>query len=1063
MTNMFKKKRIAASVLACALAFTSVPVNGVTAEAATNKKAVKKVTVKVGKKNVTKKTYKLKKGSQMTLKVSTTPASAKKSVSFSSSKKTVATVSNKGKVTAKNAGTAKITIKVKGKNNKTTTTWVKVNVPKEVVKLKEINVTPATTTIDENAQTQIKVTSGTPGASIASVLYESSNPQILTVNSKTGVVTGVNVGQADVNIIAKDKYGNTVKDAVTITVKPASEITLNIDTTAVTLAPGETKDLTARYDGASASDVLTWESRDTSVVKVTEKEGGQATLTAVAAGTTTVKAKIGNKEATCEVTVQDSAISITQVVATHYNTVKVSFNKPVTVDERKDMTFKMKVPNSTDITQFEVNWADDGRSVELNKRDGYTAGTYTLEIASDNVGISPTGNTKEFTIAKRTLKRIEFENKYLPLAVDPQGNPISAGKSVKVRFKAMDQYGDPIENQNAENYTFSFGADDYGLNDDVLNKGIDYISFVIPSSAKAGEKIDITVYPKGDYANKIGTATYELQKLDINRVVITGVEQEKDVFESDQEQEISLKCEVYDTQGQHVNLEDDNFNGITVTFKSGNEEICTEPGFTQNLDRIVIKVKPGKHTEIGEPVQLTAVNAVDGDKDKNSIFLLNVKQKSFPTQIVLDVDSKVGTSVISKDVETAKVPISFKDQYGEPMPAGSVDIATLTKYYNITTSAENAEGWDISALNIETKNDKDYLTISGEDLSLIDDTKENGLYNLNFSHTKAAYANNTATLKVQVGSERKASRFVITSEYKTSLYDNEITNFTYKILDQHEGEWTKDVDIDVIEDSSGSVIATVNEATKTVTVQANKPIIDSEDEVEISFGVKGCDKSTYTPCSFDVKENFAELSVTVKNPKDEYVAGDPIVLQVQAKDSNGNVLKSYNEEVIGDFNVMQYDNDVYPEGKTNTSPTSIKFVNGVAEIETRVLTATDAASFGFKLTFPGHGTEPEEYKTELKDAIKVVYGDVTGYKVEYNKTKKKITVTAQDIGKNTVESFKDSKTLVIKVNGEQVSKEAYQFANGVATITLSDAVAVGSVISVEAADGTMSGKCTVSE
>ncbi len=79
-------------------------------------------------KNVTKKTYKLKRGSSKTLKVTASPAGAVKSVRYASKNTRIASVNSKGRVTAKRAGTARINITVTGKNNKKKTTWVKIRV-----------------------------------------------------------------------------------------------------------------------------------------------------------------------------------------------------------------------------------------------------------------------------------------------------------------------------------------------------------------------------------------------------------------------------------------------------------------------------------------------------------------------------------------------------------------------------------------------------------------------------------------------------------------------------------------------------------------------------------------------------------------------------------------------------------------------------------------------------------------------------------------------------------------------------------------------------------------------
>lgn len=122
-------KRAAAFALAGVMA-CSVCVADTTSQAA-SAKAVKKVELKIGKKKVTKKTYAMKVGKTAKIAVAVTPAKAKKSVSFKSGKKAVASVSKSGKVTAKKAGTAKITVTVTGKNKKKKSTWLKIKVTKK--------------------------------------------------------------------------------------------------------------------------------------------------------------------------------------------------------------------------------------------------------------------------------------------------------------------------------------------------------------------------------------------------------------------------------------------------------------------------------------------------------------------------------------------------------------------------------------------------------------------------------------------------------------------------------------------------------------------------------------------------------------------------------------------------------------------------------------------------------------------------------------------------------------------------------------------------------------------
>ena len=68
-----------------------------------NTAAIKSVSLKIGNKKVTKKTYKMKRGDKKKIKVSVSPKKGKKTIKFSTSNKTVATVNKSGMVTAKKA------------------------------------------------------------------------------------------------------------------------------------------------------------------------------------------------------------------------------------------------------------------------------------------------------------------------------------------------------------------------------------------------------------------------------------------------------------------------------------------------------------------------------------------------------------------------------------------------------------------------------------------------------------------------------------------------------------------------------------------------------------------------------------------------------------------------------------------------------------------------------------------------------------------------------------------------------------------------------------------------
>ena len=135
----FKELKYVQRVLVFLLAFCIVFAGSFTDVMAKSKKvpAVKSISLKIGKKKVTKKTYKMKQGEKKKIKVSVSPKKGKNVVQFATSNKKVATVSKKGTVTAKKTGTAKIKVTVKKKTSKKKgrgagkkATWVKIKVAK---------------------------------------------------------------------------------------------------------------------------------------------------------------------------------------------------------------------------------------------------------------------------------------------------------------------------------------------------------------------------------------------------------------------------------------------------------------------------------------------------------------------------------------------------------------------------------------------------------------------------------------------------------------------------------------------------------------------------------------------------------------------------------------------------------------------------------------------------------------------------------------------------------------------------------------------------------------------
>ena len=164
-------------------------------------------------KNAKKKTLKLEKGKTTALKVAIQPASARKSVSYKTSNKKIATVSGSGKIKAKKEGTAKITITIKAKNGKKYTTWVKI----KVVKVNNTRITGYTVTsagnnvdkqrltLDKGDSTKIDV-AVTPAVAAKSIVMTSDNPAAVGVDN-AGNISARAAGNARITITMTPKEG----------------------------------------------------------------------------------------------------------------------------------------------------------------------------------------------------------------------------------------------------------------------------------------------------------------------------------------------------------------------------------------------------------------------------------------------------------------------------------------------------------------------------------------------------------------------------------------------------------------------------------------------------------------------------------------------------------------------------------------------------------------------------------------------------------------------------------------------------------------------------------------
>ena len=286
-------------------------------------------------------------GSSTTLKVTGTT----KKVSWSTSKKSVATVSSTGKVTAKKAGTATIKAKVAGKTlsckvtvknvslsktkltlNSGTTATITLNggtiksvkssktsvatvtkAGKITAKKKGTATITVTSTKNKKYTCKVTVKSCLSATSVTVALgdyttislrgatlksFKSSNTAVATI-TKAGKITAKKKGTATITAYDTKNRKYTCKVKVEAPVLSKTSLSLDVGATATLTLTGNTQK-------------VTWSSSNTTVATVSSK----GKVTAKAAGTATIKAKVGHKTYSC-------ALTVNQAYTTSYT---VTFN-----------------------------------------------------------------------------------------------------------------------------------------------------------------------------------------------------------------------------------------------------------------------------------------------------------------------------------------------------------------------------------------------------------------------------------------------------------------------------------------------------------------------------------------------------------------------------------------------------------------------------------------------------------------------------------------------------------------------------------------------------------------
>lgn len=340
---------------------------------------------------ISSKAITLEEGAAKTLKVNGTT----KKVTWSSSKKSIATVSSGGKITAKAAGQTIITASADGKKYTCKVTVVK-----------PITISRKTLTLDINKTSQLKVTGTTKV-----VTWSSSNKKVATVSSN-GTITAKAAGQSTITASVTGK-----KLTCKVTVKQP----IKISNTTYSLEEGNTKKLTI----SGTKNKPTWTSSNTKVATVSS----WGTITALNAGQTTITAKVDKKTLTCKVTVKKSTNPYVK-------------NAPFDAKEISKENYKIVIPKDWEFSSETIG--DDMQYIYMIPTSLKVNGSIELFIYKTGMDASDYTSAKEEFLQTMNEKTVieQFEKEFEQLGItdftltefNQSDYQIEAGYALKTKF-----------------------------------------------------------------------------------------------------------------------------------------------------------------------------------------------------------------------------------------------------------------------------------------------------------------------------------------------------------------------------------------------------------------------------------------------------------------------------------------------------------------------------------------------------------------------------------------------------------------------------------------------------
>lgn len=329
-------------------------------------------------------------GSTLELNVITYPTDATdKSITWSSSNDSVATVSNNGVVTGIKSGS--VTITATSSNGKESTIKIAVLDAKDEISSIRINTNGTSLKIGDSIT--LVATISPSYSKDQSVTWSSSDSSVATVTND-GVVTAKKLGTAI--ITATSSNGKQSKCTIKVVERSVEITSLKLTKSTAEVRAGEKVELNTIITPNNATNQkITWTSSDPSVATVS-----YGTVTTLKAGTVTITATSNNgKTATCTITVLERLVPVTKVsLSTTFISLYIGQTEKISA-----------TVTPSDASNKTITWRSENTNIATISSDGtikaISVGTVEISATSSNGKVAIMKVRVESGVTKITLNK----------------------------------------------------------------------------------------------------------------------------------------------------------------------------------------------------------------------------------------------------------------------------------------------------------------------------------------------------------------------------------------------------------------------------------------------------------------------------------------------------------------------------------------------------------------------------------------------------------------------------------------------------------------------------------